>query len=645
MNIQIDQLHIICATSQEVVEFGNFTYFYGKMGAGKSTIARLVDYCLGGDLALTPALQAEFVSALLVVTLGKVKVEIERQRGAEQVTATWPTGPDVMRVLVPVERNAGEVVQGSGVCVLSDLVFWLAGATPPRVRRSKQREDSDLIRLSLRNFLWYSYLDQDTIDSEFFHLGRDANHFKRLPSRDVLRFLLGFHQERVSELELELEQSRTDREGTEASARVLLQVLAKLQVPEEMQLRSRQTEVAAAIHEMERLLQDQRSSVRANQEHPIDLKRQEQRTIASKLREIEQAMAELAEVTEGHRRHLNELKLLATKASRTSAARAVLQHVRFSTCPSCEGQLPERPAEMCHLCGNVHGAIDSPSTANIVERDVQSRIVELEAIIAGRNSSLVDLEQERNRLVATKRATDLELNEIERSYDSAFLGEIIRLEKRKTELRIESDQLDQHLLMRETIEQQREVVDKIKRREADLRDELRETRKQAEKDTTNLTRLGDLFLDCLIRSRIPGFSESDAVDLAPPSFLPEVVSEPQRGVTVTSFATLGSGGKKTLFKCCFALAVHRLAASTGALLPSLLIIDSPMKNISERENKEQFEGFHHLVYELAQTELSGTQFIMIDKEYFAPPIGAAIDVLVRHMSPDNDPLLHAYSGH
>jgi hypothetical protein len=90
-------------------------------------------------------------------------------------------------------------------------------------------------------------------------------------------------------------------------------------------------------------------------------------------------------------------------------------------------------------------------------------------------------------------------------------------------------------------------------------------------------------------------------------------------LAVTSFGNLGSGGKKTLFKCCFAVAVHRLASEIGALLPSVLIIDSPMKNTSERQNRDQFEGFINMLYDLSQTELADTQFVVVDKELFAPP--------------------------
>ena len=65
-----------------------------------------------------------------------------------------------------------------------------------------------------------------------------------------------------------------------------------------------------------------------------------------------------------------------------------------------------------------------------------------------------------------------------------------------------------------------------------------------------------------------------------------------------------------------------------------------MKNISERENQEQFEGFHKMLYELAETGLAGTQFIVIDKEFCAPSNGTNISLSMRHMTPEDPIILH-----
>ena len=172
-------------------------------------------------------------------------------------------------------------------------------------------------------------------------------------------------------------------------------------------------------------------------------------------------------------------------------------------------------------------------------------------------------------------------------------------------------------------------------------------RKAAESDDTNLGRLKIFFLDCLVRAGVPGITPEDRVEIPTPSFFPEVYGPDPDDVAVTTFGTLSSGGKKTLFKCCFAIAVHRLAVQLGAPLPEFLIIDSPMKNISERENRDQFEGFYRLLYELKESELRETQLILIDKEFSAPETQARFTLAKRHMRPGdsaNPPLIPYYDG-
>ena len=84
------------------------------------------------------------------------------------------------------------------------------------------------------------------------------------------------------------------------------------------------------------------------------------------------------------------------------------------------------------------------------------------------------------------------------------------------------------------------------------------------------------------------------------------------------------------------------------MLPVLLIIDSPMKNISERENRQQFVGFHEMLHELVQGDLKGTQVILIDKKLHSPAQGFSLTFESRHMTPDDDanpPLIRYYRGH
>ena len=176
-----------------------------------------------------------------------------------------------------------------------------------------------------------------------------------------------------------------------------------------------------------------------------------------------------------------------------------------------------------------------------------------------------------------------------------------------------------------------------------MRAELEKTRKAAFKDRKNLELLGELFLDCLLRAKFPDVRSTFTVEIDPTTFFPRIPLGASEAIVVLSFDNAGSGGMKALFKTCYALALHRLCARIGDnRLPSVLIIDTPTKNVSSVENPDVISAFFRLVYELAAGELLDTQFIIIDNEFNAVPADVSLSIVSRHMvngDPQNPPLI------
>jgi hypothetical protein len=79
---------------------------------------------------------------VLSLVVEETPVVFERQRQSGQVHAQWTVAEGSFDAIVPARKAAGEVVATTGVEVLSDLVYHLAAVKPPKVRRSKIREDS-----------------------------------------------------------------------------------------------------------------------------------------------------------------------------------------------------------------------------------------------------------------------------------------------------------------------------------------------------------------------------------------------------------------------------------------------------------------------------------------------------------------------
>lgn len=638
MRVRLSELRLSFKKGTELIRFADFSYFYGQMGAGKSTIPRLVDFCLGGNLGeseMTPALQNEFVSASLKLEIDETLVDLRRDLASNFIWASWKQMDGDRELMIPARKAGGEVIPESGIEVISDLIYVLGGRTPPKVRKSKRKEESDLARLSLRDLLWYCYLDQDSMDSSFFHLDRNADHFKRLKSRDVLRFLVGFHQEQVSELEVKLELHRTERLECEAGSKAIKEALSEAEIANENELAGIRRKLEQQLKEVETSIDNNRADLKSIRPHAMEGLQSEARLLTHRIAELERASSEIQELIANDKEHKNELLSLSTRFRRSQAAREVLGGVDFLDCPRCGRELPTPENNVCQVCGQAHAEKTTGSfDEQAAENDLKSRVAELSELIERHFTALRRNERDLREIRSKKKAVDIELNRVATDYDSVYLANTLQFEKTRATLRQELTDLQRIEVLVRRIRELSDRVDMLIVEEKRLRRELREAREKAEKDTENLTRLKKLFLDCLLRAKLSGFYPNDSVEMNPPHFLPEVASAGSGDLAVTSFSNLGSGGKKTLYKCCFAVAVHRLARKNGAMLPTFLIIDSPMKNISERENREQFLGFYEMLYDLSFSELKGTQFIVIDKEFCPPPPGYNLSNSERHMQPN-----------
>lgn len=646
MKIAFSTLQLRFRQSIETIEFGNISFFYGPMGAGKSTIAKVADYCLGGHLDLSPAMQSEFLSAALELKVEKNTLVLAREIGSSQVMASWSSDNKTWsQVAIPARTASGIVLLGTNVEVVSDLIFHLAGLEPPRVRRSKTREDSELQRLSLRNLLWYCYLDQDEIDSTFFHL--DGGFQKSLPSRDVLRFVLGYYQERVAELERNLEEVRAQRRSLMNAAQVLSELLEESGVPRIELLDAQIAEERSRVDALNHQIDDARTRSREGIPHEIELLRARLRRLADELSAAQSTSMTLVRGLENDERHRNELLTLTLRLRTSVDAARALEGLPFKSCPRCEQELPSRGAVLCGVCGQPEPPV-AVQDAEYLEADMAARLSDLEDSVSLRRQQLSRLDRRIDELSREKRVRDDELVRALHDYDTAFLASTLALERGRAEALAAVDQALRFREMRLRLDALRTRFQELEAKSDDLKELLRAAREKAEADSRNLRLLADLFLDCLVHAGLPGFSRVDDVKIEGPTFLPEVSAPGTAAMLVSSFANLSSGGKKTLFKACFAVALHRLARRTGAALPRLLIIDTPMKNISERFNRSQFAGFYTMLYELAADELAGTQMILIDKEYFPPPEYLGIKITSRKMTPDDPsapPLISYYRGH
>lgn len=643
MRLVLKKLHLSLHKSNERIDLPGVVYFFGPIGSGKSSIGRLIDFCLGGSYAWTPALQAEMVSAALEVSVNDVPVTLYRDRDSSQVMAVWQEGGETLQVLIPARKGTYEVMPDSGVTVLSDLLFHLGKEQPPYVRRRKGTPDERLERLSFRDLFRFCYLDQEGMDNVFFRLDSD-NYAIRAKSVDALRYVLGYRTEQVAELESRLQEVREQRLGLLSGAQVLAKALMDAGLDDinayDDKIEATKAEINRA-HAAAEAARQQRAPV----PHAAEELRDHARRLAQEQIALEQASSDIDLRIGELERHTNELQMLSVRFQRTASARMVLGGVDFSSCPRCTQTLPNRETRLCAVCGqpehitNAAGALGE----SVVNEDLRARQTELNETLARMRAQKRSVQLRAAEIAAERSVADRSLEVRLKEYDSAFLSQALQHERVVATLEQRLDAMLTYRKLPDVLQEQQAQAEALKIDEAELRAKLEDAKKSAFNDRKNVELLGELFLDCLVRAKFPDVRADYRVEIDPATFYPRIPLGAEEALVVLSFDNAGSGGMKALFKTCYALALHRVCArAADARLPPVLIIDTPTKNVSSVENPEVIAAFFRLVYELAAGELVETQFVIIDNEFNAVPEDIDLPINSRHLvngDSNNPPLI------
>jgi len=642
MNIKFLNLTIQCRESCEKIEFSpQISYFHGQISAGKSSIMRFIDYCLGGDLEQTPAILKEVISASLSANIANYEVLFERQAKTEQVQVSWrDTQGHMATVLAPL-KAASETIWKDNVFNLSDLIFYLAGVTPIKVRKSKQDEESDLVRLSFRDLMWYCYLEQDHLDSSFFRL---EDTYRRLKSRDAMRFITGFYTERMNELEIQIDVVRNERVGKSEAAKQIRSFLQDLGYSHEVDIRNNIIAIDKQLLEMkDQLSSSQKQYVRET--HFVDELRNELRKLSETLAQEEQVLVDLNERISEQEALMAELLSSKFKLAKAKSASSVLSGVSFEFCPQCGSDVKHRVVDdpdKCQLCDQYPSSSqDNPiKQAEIIQHDLTSRVDELSESIKQHNQAKKKQEGRVNQVRERKTHLDSQLNEELYNYDSAYLARSRELERQFATLQERKRGLEGTINLFESINKLETESGKLKEQENKLRAEIDSEKNKLSGAYNRIRDIEKAYIDALLSVGVPGIDEMDRVEIRNTTWMPWII--PHEGDPY-NFYNAGSGGKKTLLNVCYALAVHKVAAEHNLKLPTFLMIDTPMKNIGEDVNKNIFDAFYKYLYGLASSSLSETQLIIIDKEFIKPSADKNISISNKYMSPD-EPLISYYRG-
>lgn len=642
MKIVLRYLIVCTRKTIERIEFSdNVTFIHGPVSTGKSTIARLIDYCLGGELERTPAIQQEFIAATLGLDLGAYACTMERSANDRaEIRVTW-SGQDneIGSVNAPLQSQDSPLIDAE-VYNFSDLLFHLCGVTPIKVRKRSRDPESPLIRLSFRDIWRYCYLDQLNLDSSFFRMEEP---FRGKKSQDAMRFFTGLHSERLSQLESELMKTIEEQRAKRMAVKQIRAFMERFSLGSEhdfsVELQSLEEEFAKASARRTELYLTRSVDI-----HPTDTLRQDLRDLSKEINDLQQALSDSKDAIAEQQALRAELITTKIKSNRITQSSRILEGVMFERCPECGTDIEERPCEdkRCRLCGSNPFNGESSLELEVLRRDLNDRIDEITNSIQRRKYALDKMNRQLEKMCAHKCRLDKTLQDELSRYDSAFIesirgfdAEIAKLEERRLSL----NRLQQ---MPQAISELEEQAGALQGSIDRLRNDFKEEKKRLQAADESIAAIADSFKNIMLSVGFPGVTEEDEVEIDPRDWKPKVVHNQQEW----GFWDTGSGGKKTLYNVCYALAIHSVAMGRQMPLPSVLIIDSPTKNISEDENPDLVRSLYSEIYRLATgVENEHMQFLLIDSDLVPPEVNIP-DFIERRMAGkfDAPSLIPYYEG-
>lgn len=641
MKINVVSLKLLCRSSEELITFGSrISFFHGRMSSGKSTIVEMINFCLGGKLVKTPAVSSEVLKAQLIVALADTEVLIERAISGSNVEVSWEQDGEMFREMLPLQA-ADSPVLGEDVFNLSDFLLVRMGIVPIKVRKRKADEDSELHRLSFRDFYRFSYLDQPHLDSSLFALEQPI---KAEKSKDVLKYILGFQSDALTQLQQALQEKRQEQRSLREAAKQIHEFLNTYGFASEASIDSQVDEINVQTEKLE--------FERAVQGVPSDFVEDKLRDEAALLAEAYQlksaAIDDIRSRQEEQEALRSELITLKMKAARAASASVLLQGATFKACPCCGTSVTTKSLPgHCYLCKaetSSEGEGDMPSSA--VEQDLSDRIDDLDISLRRLSNSLKNQLRSLSEVQAKRTEISHTIDSARRSIESQYLqrarqieGELGKLnERRRFLMRVRAMPAD--------IDARIESADKLSADIAKIMRDIAEEEDKFETGRDNVKALEDNFKAILRAIRFPEIGDTDGVHINTRTWLPYVYPKGNFDAAWT-FYDVGSGGKAVLFKISYALAIHKTAAEKGLTIPQVLIVDSTMKNITPDINPLVFKNFYKELYRLLNAELIDWQCIIVDQT-FSPFEGFKSGTFERKMvvdDPEHPPLIGYYRGH
>jgi AAA domain-containing protein len=603
--IVVESLAVYTDTDSAVYQFrSGVNAVVGHIGSGKSSMLEMIKYGLGGRALVMPVVRDNVKRIVLRVRVGSSRLELSRVLGAHTIDVIDTLSNERIGTWATTNRQntlkAGEMLM-EAVGLPSD---W-------RIPRSTRNPRGQTTLISFYDLYRYLYLDQNSIDKDVVgHSDKNLN----IKREAVFELLYGLSSSRIVELARERGKFLQAAEQSRGAARNVSDFLRANNEADPLMLDLQRQEAAERQVDAENRLIALRSDI-TKVSPEGDLARQIM-SMRERLTELEDSWAGARRDIEKDHSIIAQLELDEIALRREDAAKISLSGLDFVCCPRClQGINNDTVGDgECLLCRQP--LPESPGLNVAEKRRIDDQRKETRELLEEDQATFdritTQIDSIRDLLGETLMRAEVRqsapasplLDEVSDA-SRAAAGAAARLE---AVMAAQARWASHRRLLREA-----EEAEKAAR---DLLQEETRLRLELEEHSSRLVELSQVFNEILATLRDPWYREAH-IDRE--TYLPIVDNEP--------FDMLSVGGaRKTLVNLAYHLANLSMSLTyrDTILMPTLLIIDSPRKNVGEAAlDRGVVEAVYRRLQglQLAVDEPGGSEFqvIIADNE---PPKSA-----------------------
>jgi hypothetical protein len=562
----IESLEIRTDTAAQTYHFRpGVNAITGPISSGKSSLLELIKYGLGGKALVMPAVRDNVRTVVLRFRAGDEHWEFTRALRSHVVHVYDLKAQEALGEWAATNRQNMRRVGPELMDALGLPRDW-------RITKSRKKPTDETVPVSFWDVYKYLYLDQNRIDTSVIgHTDPNLDN-KRLA---VFELIYGLANPRTVELQTARGKRRAEATSLREKASSVARFLEDMGEPRRAEIASRRGALASELQLARSALVAARSAaesglVTRESFTAIAAGRARLDDLISRRNALERSIEEAESV-------VAQLDLDETQVRRSSSASLTLSGLEFVQCPRCLQSLPDDrfDEQHCQLCGQPQAPGEVSKPAEAMLRVVREQRRETQDLLVADRAALAALKAEGEAVQAALLAGLRQVSDEGARPGSPLLDVIEEATARVAACEaalVRLGETEARWATQEQMHAEADDLDKAARRFAE-----EETRLKLElsENSTRLLELSGLFSEILKGLRDPWFTEAH-VDTN--TYLPMVDGELFEMLAV-------GGGRKTIVNLAFHLANLYMSLSEGAsmLLPNLLIVDSPRKNVGQDE--------------------------------------------------------------